>query len=93
MFPSGWEIFNARLSEYTKTETSASTYTYQDVRDDRVYTYFDIAPNSSKTFKIMLNASYLGKFYQPSVYCEAMYDNTINARIPGSWIEVVESLK
>ncbi|MFH0867272.1 MAG: MG2 domain-containing protein, partial [Bacteroidota bacterium] len=90
MFPSGWEIFNSRMSEYAETATTASVYTYQDIRDDRVYTYFDLLPNKSKTFKIMLNASYLGKFYQPAVYCEAMYDNTINARVPGSWIEVVE---
>jgi hypothetical protein len=41
----------------------------------------------------MLNPSYLGKFYLPTVSCEAMYDNTINARIAGNWVEVVNNGK
>ena len=90
VFPSGWEIFNARMSEFAAQSTATtSNFTYQDIRDDRVYTYFDLNPNQSKTFKIMLNPSYLGKFYLPTLYCEAMYDNSINARIPGMWVEVV----
>ncbi len=64
---------------------------YQDIRDDRVYTYFDLNKNSTKTFKIILNAAYLGRFYLPTVYCEAMYDNEIYSRKAGKWIEVVEA--
>jgi len=93
IFPSGWEIFNARMSEFALSNTNASYFNYQDVRDDRVYTYFDLNPNQSKTFKIMLNPSYLGKFYLPTVSCEAMYDNSINARIAGNWVEVVNNGK
>ncbi len=90
IFPSGWEIFNTRMSEFAAQSTAtASNFTYQDIRDDRVYTYFDLNPNQSKTFKIMLNPSYLGRFYLPTLYCEAMYDNSINARIPGMWVEVI----
>jgi uncharacterized protein YfaS (alpha-2-macroglobulin family) len=93
IFPSGWEIINSRMSEVAQTGTQASPYTYQDVRDDRVNTYFNLEPNKSKTFRIMLNSTYLGKFYLPSVYCSAMYDNTINARIPGKWVEIEPSGK
>jgi uncharacterized protein YfaS (alpha-2-macroglobulin family) len=39
-------------------------------------------------FRIALNATYSGKFYLPSVNVEAMYDNTVNARIPGQWVVV-----
>jgi len=89
VFPSGWEIFNTRMSEFAaQTTATTSSFTYQDIRDDRVYTYFDLNPNQTKTFKIMLNPSYLGRFYLPTLYCEAMYDNSINARIPGMWVEV-----
>jgi len=42
-----------------------------------------------KTFRILLNASYLGKFYLLTVYSQAMYDNTINARKHGQWVEVI----
>ncbi len=93
IFPSGWEILNARLSEFAQSATNASYFNYQDVRDDRVYTYFDLNPNQTKTFKIMLNPSYLGKFYLPTVSCEAMYDNTINVRYAGNWVEVVSNVK
>jgi uncharacterized protein YfaS (alpha-2-macroglobulin family) len=41
----------------------------------------------------MLMATYLGRFYLPSTGCEAMYDNTISARVPGRWVEVVPALK
>jgi alpha-2-macroglobulin len=93
IFPSGWEIINARMSETAQATTQASPFTYQDVRDDRVYTYFDLDPNRSKTFRFMLNATYLGRFYLPTVYCSAMYDNTINARIPGRWVVINPSGK
>jgi uncharacterized protein YfaS (alpha-2-macroglobulin family) len=93
IFPSGWEIINSRMSEVAQTNSQASPYTYQDVRDDRVNTYFDLDPNRSKIFRIMLNSTYLGKFYLPAVYCSAMYDNTINARIPGMWVQINPSGK
>ncbi|MCX6244818.1 MAG: MG2 domain-containing protein [Bacteroidetes bacterium] len=93
IFPSGWEIINARMSEVAQANTQASPYTYQDIRDDRVYTYFDLEPGRMKTFRIMLNSTYMGRFYLPSVYCSAMYDNTINARIPGKWVVINPSGK
>ena len=64
-------------------------FTYQDIRDDRVLTYFDLKPNEKKTFRMLLSATYEGKFYLPSVHCQAMYDNSINSRKPGKWVEVV----
>jgi len=89
IFPSGWEIHNTRMDESESTVKTAVP-TYQDIRDDRVYTYFDLNKGEKKTFKIILNSSYIGRFYLPTVYCEAMYDNTINAREPGQWIEIVK---
>ena len=87
LFPSGWEIINNRMVEGPSTIESDSP-TYQDIRDDRVYTYFDIRSGTKKLFRIQLNATYMGRFYMPGVVCEAMYDNTISAYVPGRWIEV-----
>jgi hypothetical protein len=86
VFPSGWEIHNTRM-DGTGT---ASVARYQDIRDDRIYSYYDLAANTSKKIVVQLNATYLGKFYLPTVYSEAMYDNMINARVPGRWVEVVK---
>ncbi|MBA3898802.1 MAG: hypothetical protein H0X62_01105, partial [Bacteroidetes bacterium] len=87
VFPSGWEIRNMRITDSENFQKTDS-YTFQDIRDDRVYTYFNIAPGKTLTYRVVLNAAYVGKFYLPSVYCEAMYDNTINAKRPGKWVEV-----
>ncbi|MGQ8337710.1 alpha-2-macroglobulin family protein [Sunxiuqinia sp. A32] len=89
IFPSGWEIINTRLND-VESSLKSDAFDYQDIRDDRVYTYFDLKPLEKKTFRILLNASYEGKFYLPSVNCEAMYDNRINARKPGKWVKVVK---
>ncbi|KPK85826.1 MAG: hypothetical protein AMS27_06450 [Bacteroides sp. SM23_62_1] len=89
IFPSGWEIHNTRMDDVIPAYQS-SLVNYQDIRDDRVYTYFHLPMNDRKKFVIQLNAAYLGKFFLPTVYCEAMYDNRINARIPGKWVEVIQ---
>lgn len=89
VFPSGWEINNLRLDE-AESKLTADKPTYQDIRDDRVYTYFDLGPNQRKTFKVLLTASYAGSYYLPAVSCEAMYDHTIYARKKGQVVEVVK---
>lgn len=87
VFPSGWEIHNTRLNDAGSAHVK-DVPTYQDIRDDRVYTYFDLPKRSSRTYTILLNSSYMGKFYLPTIYCEAMYDARINARQAGKWVEV-----
>jgi alpha-2-macroglobulin len=93
VFPSGWEVINARSSDLAQANTTASAFAYQDVRDDRVNTFFDLDPGKTKTFRVMLMATYLGRFYLPATVCEAMYDNTISARVPGCWVEVAAARK
>ena len=87
VFPSGWEIHNTRMSEVSSIE-NADIPEYQDIRDDRVYTYFDLDRKEKLTFMVQLNAAYAGSYYLPTLSCEAMYDNSISARIPGKWVEV-----
>lgn len=88
IFPAGWEIHNARLDGNEQNEQ----LDFQDIRDDRIYSYFDLNQGSSKIIRYRLNAAYLGKYYMPTVIAEAMYDATINGRVPGKWINVVESV-
>src|SRR3989338_7572144 len=81
IFPSGWEVRNTRM--YSVGETSDARY--QDIRDDRVLSYYALNPGEAKTIRVVLHASYQGKFYLPSVYSDAMYDHSIFAQIPGKW--------
>ncbi len=88
IFPSGWEIINSRM--YTVDLGSNSYYTYQDIRDDRVLTYFNMSKNYTYTYRVMLNANFEGKYYLPSVVCETMYDNANYARTKGKWVTVTK---
>lgn len=75
---SGWEIVNERLNG-VDSNTSAK---HMDIRDDRAYFFFDLAPKSHKTFKLKLNATYEGSFMLPAVLCEDMYNNDIYYKVP-----------
>ena len=88
VFPAGWEILNPRLND-AESAYKSSPATYQDVRDDRIYTYFNIRQGETLTYFVQLNAAYLGRYYLPSNYCQAMYDNSISASMPGNWVEVI----
>ncbi|HEU4718160.1 MAG TPA: MG2 domain-containing protein, partial [Bacteroidia bacterium] len=90
IFPSGWEIRNLRMEDSPDPVTS-DPYDYQDIRDDRIYTYFWIGPRKTRTYRVLLNAAYSGHFYMPATSCEAMYDHSINARRAGQWVDVVKS--
>ena len=89
-FPSGWEIVNTRFTDFGGSSKVDNKVTYTDTRDDRVHYYFDLGSNKSKTFKIELNASYLGKYYLSGVQAEAMYDNDFFVRTKGQWVDVVK---
>ena len=78
IIPSGWEIYNDRIMN--PEVVSAKNYTYQDVRDDRVLTYFDLQRGESKKFIVRMQATYAGNFVLPAVQCEAMYDSSAQAR-------------
>lgn len=87
IMPSGWEIVNTRYTDYGAFGENKADYI--DIRDDRSSFYFGLNGSESRTFKLLLNASYLGKYYLPGIQCEAMYDNSFLARTKGQWIEVV----
>ncbi len=87
VFPGGWEILNTRMLD-NEGSFKPSAFQYQDIRDDRVYTHFDIREGETRTYYVMLNAAYKGKYFLPGVYCEAMYDHTISAGVRGKWVEV-----
>jgi len=89
LFPSGWEIVNTRFTAFGEATTSQARYT--DIRDNEVNFYFDLSEKGkqgSKTFHLMLNASFLGTYYLPGIQAEAMYDNDYLVRTKGQWITV-----
>ena len=90
LFPSGWEIRNTRM-DVNASQLLRDRPTYQDFRDDRVYSYFNLNRGETKRYRIILNASYLGEYYLPITHCEAMYDNEIFSRKAGGKVRVVKA--
>lgn len=86
IFPSGWEILNDRIGNSAIKED----FSYQDIRDDRVMTYFNLKRGEEKTITVNLHAAYLGRFFLPAYLCEHMYDNQISAKNQGKWVEVTK---
>ncbi|MHC5352860.1 alpha-2-macroglobulin family protein [Myroides sp. LJL115] len=88
IIPSGWEIVNFRYA-LPEQSNSISNSTHVDIQDDRVNFYFNLNAQSSQSFTIELIASYLGHYYLPGIYVNAMYDPNYYARTKGNWINVI----
>ena len=87
MLPSGWEIINERMQD--GQVASNSLFQYQDIRDDRVLTFFDLQPGAKKIISIRARASYEGQYHLPAISCEEMYDANVHARVKGDQVEVL----
>ena len=84
LVPSGFEIINERLTG-NATLPGAD---YTDIRDDRFYVYFSLAQGQEKTFRFRCNAAFRGNFLLPAIQCSSMYDNSIQAVVPGGEITI-----
>lgn len=87
IFPAGWEIVNDRLN--LGVAQNHNGIDYQDYRDDRVNSFFDLYTNQVTVVRIKLLAAYQGTFYLPPLTCAAMYNDQIKGRIPGQRVQVL----
>jgi uncharacterized protein YfaS (alpha-2-macroglobulin family) len=99
--PSGWQIRNSRLEGLTdnpkieyldiRDDRQASFFSLSD-RPDYYSRYYWWRSNykleDTITVKMLLNASFAGRFYLPGWQVEPMYDGKIHASSAGSWVEV-----
>ncbi|WP_237738811.1 alpha-2-macroglobulin family protein [Alcanivorax hongdengensis] len=90
ILPSGWQITSSRLSGSAEQQDDKDQppVTYQDLRDDRVLSYFDLPAGKSISLSVDLNASFAGHYYLPAWTVEAMYDGSKQARSAGQWVTV-----
>jgi hypothetical protein len=90
LIPSGFEIENPRLSPSAELQNYTSTMNvqYMDIRDDRLILFTDLPYNNSVKFYYMLRAVNKGRFYQPVIGAEAMYDPEFNSTNGKAWIRI-----
>ncbi|HOG20138.1 MAG TPA: hypothetical protein PKW37_06820, partial [Salinivirgaceae bacterium] len=85
--PAGIEIINPRLTD-SEDAINESSYTYRDYRDNKVYTFTDLRSGEKKVFRFRINATFVGEFYFPPVYCSQMYNDAINARTESKVVRI-----
>lgn len=88
IIPSGFEIMNSRYTDFGDFAQNKADYI--DIRDDRTQFYFGLRANETRTFTVLLNATYLGEYYFPGIQCEAMYDHNYILRTKGQWVKIVK---
>lgn len=81
--PTGWEIHNGRWDG-----TGQTGLDYQDVRDDRVYSFLGLAQGASLAVPLKFTAAYGGRYFLPAATAEAMYEAALNANTGGRWVSV-----
>lgn len=82
--PSGWELGNMRIGRSDDAGAQApAAFDYQDIRDDRVMTYFGLQRGETKRFRFYVNKAYDGAFFLPAATAEAMYRPDVYAVLPG----------
>jgi uncharacterized protein YfaS (alpha-2-macroglobulin family) len=86
--PASLELANTRLAG--NDGSGNSSFKYQDFRDDRVMTYFELRSGESKTISFRVNKTYAGSYYRPAIHAYAMYDESIRALTPGAGITAKE---
>ncbi|PIE84795.1 MAG: hypothetical protein CSA07_00155 [Bacteroidia bacterium] len=84
--PAGWEV-RPDAGDYNGKFVSSPSF-FQDFRDDRVLTYFELNPGETREYYFTLSASYEGKFAQPPVVCSALYQAGVSASTAGSTVVV-----
>jgi len=93
-----FEILDRYDYQKLKIEETSEKETYQLTYEEAIKrineakkkfgSYALFGREKDESFKIRFNAAYEGKYYMPGVACEAMYNNSINARKAGNWVEV-----
>lgn len=99
--PSGWQIRNSRLEGLTDDskieyldirddrQSSFFSLSYQPNYYSRYYWWRNnYRIEDTITVKMLLNASFAGRFYLPGWQVEPMYDGKIHASSAGMWVEV-----
>jgi len=77
--PASWEIVNTRVGGTSPSQV----FRYQDIRDDRVMTYFNLNRGEERIVRFRVNKAYEGSYFRPAIHAYAMYDETIRALVPG----------
>ncbi|MFT4977090.1 MAG: hypothetical protein ACI8S6_002995, partial [Myxococcota bacterium] len=91
--PAGWEIENPRLGRGELPEWASGMELWDrehmNLRDDRLEVFGSLNDSKERVIVYAVRAVTAGRFTQPPVSAEAMYEPRIWARQPGQEIEII----
>jgi hypothetical protein len=93
LVPAGFEIENPRLENNAKlnwSEDNILPIDYLDIRDDRLLLFTSLSRKTSKDYYYLLRVVSSGKFIQPAIVAEAMYDGEIHS---SNGLKIIEIIK
>jgi len=93
LIPAGFEIENPRLkttSQFNWKVRNKMPIDYLDIRDDRLLLFTSLIRKRTTDYYYLLRAVSKGKFIQPAIGAEAMYDGEINSYHGFTNIEITE---
>ncbi len=79
--PSGWEPRGAG--------DTAAGLDHQDVRDDRVLSYFRLPRNGVLTVDVKAHAAFPGRYFLPPQSVQDLYSPMTQATTAGRWVKVL----
>ncbi len=93
LIPAGFEIENPRLkseSQFNWNIKNKMPIDYLDIRDDRLLLFTSLIRKHTTEYYYLLRVVSKGKFIQPAIGAEAMYDREINSYNGYKTIEVIK---
>ena len=76
------------MDESAAAQTKSAAFDYQDIRDDRIYTYFDLQRGKTKTFEVIVTATYPGRFYLPGQGAEPCTSKVFRPAAPDNGLQL-----
>ena len=87
IIPASWEVYQVVGEPRANSQTNVSLR-YQDVRDDRILSYFDLPAQRIIRLKVRLHVTYAGEYTLPAIQASLMYDPEIFSRTKAETIIV-----
>jgi uncharacterized protein YfaS (alpha-2-macroglobulin family) len=84
--PTCWEFANNRVAAEGDEKTDGA-YTYRDIKDTGIMTYFNLAAGEIRGFVFPATVAYDGNYYVPAISAMAMYDPDYQTIFPGQYVQ------
>ena len=88
IIPASWEVYQVVGDPNQAKSESSLGLRYQDVRDDRILSYFDLPAQRLMRMKVRLHVTYAGQYTLPAIQAEVMYEPQIFSRTQAETIVV-----